>query len=111
MKTPSIGKVIANLWRTVTTDLFNNYRPERHYMRGRPKSAPTGLLVDALTPPDHAEEALVNILQRYEYWVGKYGRRRANAIFNLQCLGIVLTFWCDWVMKRLKLLNFLRPSQ
>jgi hypothetical protein len=33
-KTPSIGKAVADLWQTVTTDLFGTYRPERHYMRG-----------------------------------------------------------------------------
>jgi hypothetical protein len=33
-KTPSIGKAVVDLWRTVTSDLFNEYRPERHYMRG-----------------------------------------------------------------------------
>ena len=33
-KTPSIGKAVADLWHTVTTDLFGTYRPERHYMRG-----------------------------------------------------------------------------
>ena len=33
-KAPSIGKAVADLWRTVTSDLFNEYRPERHYMRG-----------------------------------------------------------------------------
>ena len=33
-KTPSIGKAVADLWRTVTSDLFNTYHPERHYMRG-----------------------------------------------------------------------------
>jgi hypothetical protein len=42
---PSIGKAVADLWRTVTTDLFNEYRPEQHYMRGpgpkwRAKHAP-----------------------------------------------------------------------
>jgi hypothetical protein len=31
---PSIGKAVADLWRTVTTDLFGTYHPERHYMRG-----------------------------------------------------------------------------
>ena len=44
-KIPSIGKAVADLWRTVTSDLFNEYRPERHYMRGpgpkwRAKHAP-----------------------------------------------------------------------
>ena len=33
-KTPSIGKAVVDLWRTVTSDLFNQYRPEQHYMRG-----------------------------------------------------------------------------
>ena len=44
-KTPSIGKAVADLWRTVTSDLFDAYRPEQHYMRGpgpkwRAKHAP-----------------------------------------------------------------------
>ena len=33
-KNPTIGKAVADLWQTVTTDLFGTYRPERHYMRG-----------------------------------------------------------------------------
>ena len=33
-KTPTIGKAVADLWRTVTSDLFDTYHPERHYMRG-----------------------------------------------------------------------------
>jgi len=33
-KIPSIGRAVADLWHTVTTDLFGTYRPERHYMRG-----------------------------------------------------------------------------
>ena len=33
-KTSSIGRAVADLWHTVTTDLFGTYRPERHYMRG-----------------------------------------------------------------------------
>jgi hypothetical protein len=45
-KAPSIGKAVADLWHSVTTDLFGGYRPERHYMRGpgpkwRAKHAPT----------------------------------------------------------------------
>ena len=44
-KKPSIGKAVADLWHSVTTDLFGTYRPERHYMRGpgpkwRAKHAP-----------------------------------------------------------------------
>jgi hypothetical protein len=33
-KSPSIGKAVADLWRSVTAELFTDYRPERHYMRG-----------------------------------------------------------------------------
>jgi len=33
-KSSSIGKAVADLWRTVTSDLFNEYRPEQYYMRG-----------------------------------------------------------------------------
>ena len=33
-KNPSIGKAVADLWHSVTTDLFGTYHPERHYMRG-----------------------------------------------------------------------------
>lgn len=33
-KAPSIGRTVAELWQTVTTELFGAYRPEQHYMRG-----------------------------------------------------------------------------
>jgi len=33
-KAPSIGKAVADLWLTVTSQLFDSYHPERHYMRG-----------------------------------------------------------------------------
>ena len=33
-KIPSIGKAVADLWRSVAAELFTDYRPERHYMRG-----------------------------------------------------------------------------
>jgi hypothetical protein len=31
---PRIGASLAATWRTLTHDLFDSYRPERHYMRG-----------------------------------------------------------------------------
>jgi len=31
---PSLGKALADLWRTLTRDLTGAYRPELHYMRG-----------------------------------------------------------------------------
>jgi hypothetical protein len=33
-KTPSIGKAAAEVWLAVTSQLFDSYHPERHYMRG-----------------------------------------------------------------------------
>ena len=33
-KKPSLGKAVADIWQTLTTDLFGTYRPEQHYMRG-----------------------------------------------------------------------------
>ena len=33
-KSPSIGRAVADLWLTVTSQLFDSYHPERHYMRG-----------------------------------------------------------------------------
>jgi hypothetical protein len=33
-KNTTLGKAVADLWRSVTTDLFGAYRPEQHYMRG-----------------------------------------------------------------------------
>jgi hypothetical protein len=33
-KNPTIGKAVAELWLAVTSQFFDGYRPERHYMRG-----------------------------------------------------------------------------
>ena len=33
-KNPTIGKAVADVWLAVTSQLFDSYRPERHYMRG-----------------------------------------------------------------------------
>jgi hypothetical protein len=33
-RTPSIGRAVADLWRSVSTELFGTYHPEQHYMRG-----------------------------------------------------------------------------
>ena len=32
-RAPSIGKTVADLWRTLTS-AFDTYHPEQHYMRG-----------------------------------------------------------------------------
>jgi hypothetical protein len=34
IRTPNLRSSIVDLWHTVTSDLFNAYHPERHYMRG-----------------------------------------------------------------------------
>jgi hypothetical protein len=33
-KAPTIGKAVADVWLAVTSQLFDSYHPERHYMRG-----------------------------------------------------------------------------
>jgi hypothetical protein len=33
-KHQSIGKAVAEVWLAVTSQLFDSYHPERHYMRG-----------------------------------------------------------------------------
>jgi hypothetical protein len=33
-KTPTFRTTVVDLWQTVTSELFNTYHPERHYMRG-----------------------------------------------------------------------------
>lgn len=73
-------------------------------------SAPRGFLIDLLMPPDRAEDALYNILARYEYWVAKHGERKARLIFITQSIGAIVTFWSDWLLQRAKLLRLLRPS-
>jgi len=90
--------------------IFARYMLQRGETFRFPARPPKGLLVDMLTPPAHAEEALANISARYDHWVAKYGKRRANQIFYAQCLGVVATFWADWAMKRLKLLKLMRLS-
>jgi hypothetical protein len=31
---PLVSAAIVSLWRSLRRDLFDTYRPERHYMRG-----------------------------------------------------------------------------
>jgi hypothetical protein len=59
-------------------------------------------------PP--AEEALYNSLARYEYWVEKYGPRKACIILATQSFGAVLSYWTDWLLCCVKLLKLLRRS-
>ena len=33
-KSPLVSVAIASLWRSLKKDIFDSYRPERHYMRG-----------------------------------------------------------------------------
>lgn len=33
-KAPSLRRTAVSLWRSLTKDLFDPYRPELHYMRG-----------------------------------------------------------------------------
>jgi len=78
--------------------------------RTKEVTRPKGFLIDLLMPPNRAEEALVNILGRYDYWFEHHGPLKARWIFLAQSLGAVLSFWTDWLLKRANLLRFLRPS-
>jgi hypothetical protein len=69
---------------------------------------PKGFLIDLLLPPDRADDVLFNLLGRYDYWVDKHGRTRADIIFFTQSIGCILSFWTDWVLKRLKLIDLFR---
>jgi hypothetical protein len=33
-RAPQVSLTFVTLWRSLRRDLFDNYRPERHYMRG-----------------------------------------------------------------------------
>jgi len=72
--------------------------------------APKGFLIDLLLPPDRAEDALFNLFGRYNYWVAKHGVRKARVIFTVQSIIVVITYWSDWVLKRLKLFDLFRRS-
>ena len=57
-KTPTIGKAVADLWRSVTAELLTDYRPERHYMRGPgPKWRAKHTPVQRVTEPDLGDMA------------------------------------------------------
>jgi hypothetical protein len=74
------------------------------------RSAPKGFLIDLLMPPERAEDALVNILRRYDVWVEKYGDRTARVVFTTQSFGVILSFYTEWLLRRIKLLELLRRS-
>jgi len=57
-KAPTIGKAVADLWRSVSSELFTDYRPERHYMRGPgPKWRAKHGIAEPAPAPTHAAPA------------------------------------------------------
>jgi hypothetical protein len=58
-------------------------------------------------PPDRAADVLFNLLGRYDYWIEQHGVRRARLIFAVQSIGAVASFWSYWLLRRLKLVEFL----
>jgi hypothetical protein len=102
----SVGTVVAyfRLWTmsfSVTFTFFDKWGTRR----------PKGLILDLCMPPELAEHRVHALLVAYdERWIPKYGPRLARAIFAAQSLGSVLSFWTDWLMQRLKLLEILRRS-
>jgi hypothetical protein len=49
-------------------------------------------------------------LSRYDHWVEVHGKRWARIIFYVQSTGSILTFWTDWLLKRVKLLKMFASS-
>lgn len=74
------------------------------------RTRPKGLLLDLLMPPSDAENALFNILGRYQYWVGAHGEFWAKVIFFSQSTSVIVRFWAEWLLKHLKLIDLLRKS-
>ena len=57
-KTPTIGKAVAEAWLAVTSQLFDSYHPERHYMRGPgPKWHAKHGVTEPAAAPTHAAPA------------------------------------------------------
>jgi hypothetical protein len=69
---------------------------------------PKGFVIDLLLPPDRADDVLFNLLEQYGYWVEKHGSIKSRLIFASQSFGCVLSFWTDWLLRRVKLLVLLR---
>lgn len=86
----------------VVSFLINRFR--------RKTSPPLGLLIDLLIPPNRADDMVNNLLGAYERWVKKYGARVARRIFVVQSVLVILTYWVDWLLRRVKLLKLLRRS-
>jgi len=78
---------------------------ERLAKQRRAPHSPRGLLIDLFMPPDRAEDVIYNLLGRYDHWVEAHGPRWARIIFYLQSVGSIVTFWTDWMLKRVKLLK------
>jgi hypothetical protein len=56
--------------------------------------------------PAHANKRYL-LHGRYDYWVAQHGARRARVIFAMQSVGAVVSFWSDWLLRRLKLVELL----
>jgi hypothetical protein len=103
------GLAIATMVLAAGT-LYFHWKEQRGHTLVRQKAAPKGLLIDLLIPPDRADDMLNNLLGAYDRWVEKYGARTARRIFVAQSVLVVLTYWTDWLLRRVKLLKLLRRS-
>jgi hypothetical protein len=93
------------LW--VFTRLRLMFKTRERWSRG-PQAAPKGFLVGRLVPPERAEDVLFNLLGRYDHWLQKHGAVKARIIFGVQSFGCILSFWAEWLLRRVKLLVLLR---
>jgi hypothetical protein len=108
-------KVLLYASRLFTRSEYSALRGKLMIRIGGDRSArsfkgPKGLILDLCVPSQHAEEASYHLLGRYEHWVGKHGIRKARLIFATQSIGCVLSFWTDWLLQRVKLLQLMRRS-
>lgn len=108
LNVPRIEHEVSNTtWGTIHATAHNlNKEPALHVGTRLAKKAredacdpPKGLLIDALVPPERAEDALYNILGRYDYWVKKYGMQRARLIFFTQSFVFVVCYWTEWFVR------------
>ena len=73
--------------------------------------APKGLLIDMFVSPERAPDMVFNLQQAFEErWTKVHGLHVARMIFLTQSIGVILSFWTAWLLKRARLLGFLRPS-
>jgi len=89
--------------------ILNRGRKAQSWLGGL-TAPPRGFWTDLLLPPERADDILYNLLGRCDYWVQKHGAVKARLIFATQSFGCILSFWTDWLLRRVRLLVQLRKQ-